>query len=42
MASCEEKEPTVPIRVPVARSVFENRNLEKLLFYTVNSGEKNP
>lgn len=42
MATYQVKEPTVPIRAPVARSVYENRNFEKLLFYTVNGRKKNP
>ena len=40
MASYQVKEPTVPIGAPVARSVYESRNFEKLLFYTVKSRKK--
>lgn len=40
MASFKVKEPTVPTRVPVARSIYENRIFEKIWFYTVNSKKK--
>lgn len=42
MASYQVNEPTALIRAPVARSVCENRNFGKLLFYAVNSRKKIP
>lgn len=42
-AEHQVKEPTVHITAPVARSVYENRNFEKLLVYIIHrKRKKNP